>query len=394
MCQRIPVHGSLPPQGLLPPKDRRPQTEGELALPAGSIIVSADDHLSLSQDIWYERFPAHMKDRAPRVWLEDGSFQFGSRERPVIPRQFSLALRQFESMPGCQSGRIEARIAYLDAEGIDKSLVFPNAIQAFFSYPDFEVRELCLRIYNEYIAELQARAPGRFYGVGLINWWDAKGTRRTLAELKALGLKTFLLPMKAGVRPDGEIIDWTSSAMTEVWSEIEEAGIPVSHHIGEAPQLTQYNFLPIGFLYNAGTFREMFGRYIFGGIIDRHPRLKIGWYEGGINWVVSALQDAEHAYASFRTTCNWELEHDVEYYWRHHMHASFMLDPLGLEMIDRIGADKVMWAVDYPHSESTFGYSRSSRRQVFDSVGPELAREILGGNAIRLLNLQEAVQRQ
>ncbi len=32
----------------------------------------------------------------------------------------------------------------------------------------------------------------------------------------------------------------------------------------------------------------------------------------------------------------------------HHMYASFMVDPLGLEMIDRIGVDRVMWSSDYP----------------------------------------------
>ena len=39
-------------------------------------------------------------------------------------------------------------------------------------------------------------------------------------------------------------------------------------------------------------FRELFGRYVFGGILDRHPGLRVGWFEGGINWVPAALQDA------------------------------------------------------------------------------------------------------
>ena len=36
------------------------------------------------------------------------------------------------------------------------------------------------------------------------------------------------------------------------------------------------------------------------GILDRHPGLRIGWFEGGINWVPSAIQDAQHIGASFR----------------------------------------------------------------------------------------------
>jgi len=48
--------------------------------------------------------------------------------------------------------------------------------------PDHEVRERCFRIYNERLAELQEAAPGRFYGVGMINWWDAAGARRTMPQ--------------------------------------------------------------------------------------------------------------------------------------------------------------------------------------------------------------------
>ncbi len=58
---------------------------------------------------------------------------------------------------------------------------------ALFGWPDREVREACFRIYNEYMAEVQERSGNRIYGVGLINWWDAEGTRRTVNELKASG---------------------------------------------------------------------------------------------------------------------------------------------------------------------------------------------------------------
>jgi hypothetical protein len=33
-------------------------------------------------------------------------------------------------------------------------------------------------------------------------------------------------------------------------------------------------------MHNVAPFREMFGRYIFGGILDRHPRLRIVAVEG------------------------------------------------------------------------------------------------------------------
>ena len=96
---------------------------------------------------------------------------------------------------------------------------------------------------------------------------------------------------------------------------------------------------------NVDSFREQFAKYVFSGILDRHPKLRIGWFEGGIAWVPTALQDAEHMLASYRHMFNHQLEHDVRHYWDNHMSASFMVDPLGLRLIDQIGVDNVMWSI-------------------------------------------------
>ena len=105
--------------------------------------------------------------------------------------------------------------------------------------------------------------------------------------------------------------------------------------------------------------------------------------EGGIAWVPWALQDAEHLVASYQHMFNRPLEHDVRYYWDTHMSASFMVDPLGLKLIDQIGVDKVMWSTDYPHNESTFGYTGTTVQWILDTVGEAAARKIVGGNAMK-----------
>ncbi len=372
-----------------PPNKRRVQTESGLVLPAGTEVFSADTHISVTEDIWYQRFPEAMKGRAPRVRCTNGIPQIEIGGKPILPDGFIAVLEHYGDMPGFSGSHIEARMADLDAEGITGELAFPNELLVLLGYPDLEAREVCFRIYNEYMAELQARAPGRFYGVGVINWWDAKGARRTLGELKALGLRTYQMPLHPGRDANGNLIDFASSAMTPVWEAIEEAGLPVTHHIGEGGSQypCQFNATAVGMLHQVTPFREMFGKYIFGGILDRHKSLRIGWFEGGINWVVSAIQDAEHLHASFRHMNDLTIEHDVPYYWQKHMVSSFVVDPLGLQLIDRIGVDKVMWSTDYPHNESTFGYSRKSLKQVVDLVGPKDTPQVVGGNVKRFLGI-------
>lgn len=383
---------SYPPEGFGAPKDRHGHADASLNLPAGTEVFSADDHISLADDIFYERLPEEYKEKAPRVWYEDGAFQIGIGGKSFLPLAFSQVLMQYDPLKGAGSARLEERLDELHGDGISRELAFPNALLALLHFPDRDLRERCFRIYNEYIAQMQERSGGRFWGVGLINWWDPDGARRTLTELKSLGVRTFLLPLSPGKGEDGKPIDYASTPMIPVWDAIEEVGLPVSHHIGEAPLSApcEVNGIPVSMMHNVASFREMFGKYIFSGIIDRHPALQIGWFEGGLNWVPSALQDAQHILASYMHMLERPVEREVRDYWRANMWASFMVDPLGLQMLDQIGVDRVMWAADYPHNESTFGYSQKSVAAVVEAVGPDAAARIVSGNVRDFLGIGAA----
>ena len=382
---------TYPAEGLGAPKDRRPAPPADLGLPTGTEVFSADDHISLSEDIFYDRLPDNMKDRAPRIMNVDGGWVLGVEGKSILVPEFIRVLTQYDPVPGSHAGDITARLAALDSEGIDRELAFPNSVLALFGWPDREVREACFRVYNEYIAEVQEKSGHRIYGVGLINWWDPEGARRTVNELKDLGLKTFLMPLMPGKDLDGKPIDYASPAMDGVWDAIEEAGVPVSHHIGENPPATPiaFNAISIGMLQSVAPFRDTFGKYIFGGILDRHPGLRVGYFEGGINWVPSALQDAEHIAASFQHLADLQIKHEPTYYWDNHMCASFMVDQLGLALLARIGVDRVMWSTDFPHNERTYGYSNQSLASVVDAVGAEATAAIASCNVKRFLGIEE-----
>ncbi|RDH78403.1 amidohydrolase [Mycolicibacterium moriokaense] len=380
-----------PPGGFGAPKHRRGHADNVAAigLPPGTEVFSADNHISLAADIFYERFPDDLKPEAPRIWYSDGAYMVGHRGQSFVVGDFSAVLMQYDDLAGASTNDLEARVRELAEDGVDKELAFPNAVLALFGFPDKDVRERAFRIYNEYIADIQERSKGRFFGVGLINWWDAAGAERTLTELKSMGLRTFLMPLYPGPDAEGVTIDYGSTAMKDVWDVIEDSGIPVSHHIGETPPKSpcEVNSVAVAMMINVDSFRDMFARYIFSGILDRHPKLQVGWFEGGIAWIPTALQDAEHVLASYQHMLNHQLQHDIRYYWDTHMSASFMVDPLGLKLVEEIGVDKVMWSSDYPHNESTFGYSEKSLAAVVDAVGAENGAKIVSGNVKNFLGL-------
>ena len=281
---------TYPADGLGAPKDRHLGQLVDSGLPADVEVFSADDHISLAVDIFYERLPEDVREQAPRVMNVDGGWVLGMGGKSILVREFVEVLTMYDPVSGSHTGDVEARLAALESEGVTKELAFPNSVLALFGWPDKEMRERCFRIYNEHIAEVQERSGNRIYGVGLINWWDAEGARRTLRELKELGLKTFLMPLSPGKNDDGKPIDFGSSAMDGVWEAIEEEQVPVSHHIGESLPSSPNEFNPVilGMLQSVAPFRDLFGKYVLGGVLDRHPGLRVGWFEGGINWVPSA----------------------------------------------------------------------------------------------------------
>ncbi|ORA97832.1 hypothetical protein BST30_26665, partial [Mycobacterium mantenii] len=58
-----------------------------------------------------------------------------------------------------------------------------------------------------------------------------------------------------------------------------------------------------------------------------------------------------------------------------------------LQLIERIGVNKVFWSSDYPHNESTYGYSEKSLATVVEAVGPQAAARIINTNITEFLGL-------
>lgn len=361
-------------------------------LPEGTVLVSADEHILEAEHLWEDGLPERFKDRAPRIWREEDGFHsdIGGAELGPIP-------------PEDRSGiyDLEQRIRDADAEGIHKGILFPQRSLQIVRVQDRELRHECLRVYNKWLAEHLSPHAGRLYGVALLNWWDAEHARENIQEIKDLGYKLMMIPMAP------KDLEYNDPSLEPLWSAIEESGMPVSIHVGE-------NLLPVTGPGGLGTtllmtqsghhFRRVFGLLTYSGVFERHPGLKVVFTEGGLGWIAPTLFEADKAYVDFES----ELEgraggfsfsknvdaavfqkppHTPSYYWFQNCYATFQYDPVGLEQLDRIGWDRVMWATDYPHRESILGYSQGVVRDIFNTTTVEKAQAIVGGTATKLWGL-------
>lgn len=366
--------------------DRAPQGVQGAALPSGLALVSADNHIELTEDIFHQRFPEEMREGAPRVWF-DTYWRVGFPDAmQAYPTGVDVDTALARSVLN-DGFSFDVREAHLAAEGIAHEIVYPNSLMGFIRYPDLAVQEAMYRTYNAYMAELDARNP-RFHGVGICsNWWDPAQAERAIGQIADLGLKSFMLPYSPGKNLAGDVIDWSDPAMDRFWAIAEAAGLPINFHIGEVPASGGRGGFGTFFIVQADPFRKTFGQLIFGGVFDRFPRLQVVFAEGGINWVAGALQDCELTYGAHRELFSWDMKHRPSHYWHRNMYATFQTDAVGLRLLDKLGADRVMWAQDYPHSEGTFGYTADAVRQVLDAATEAEARLILGDTARRLYKL-------
>ena len=358
------------------------------AWPEGTIIVSADSHM-IERDCWYERFPRRLRSKAPRIELKEGGYHFSVGGAPMIPVELAASLCQaMECNPGMSN--VDARLRDLDIEGVEKELIFPQRLFGLYIMGHEQMREEIFSIYNEDIAIRCAEGDGRLYPVMIPNFWDLSKTQASLERIRELGGRAVMLPNKPGKDVAGKPIFYNDPGQDPLWAAIEASGLPICFHIGEAVPQAQHGAAGTALIVQMQGFRHQWGMLTFGGVFDRFPRLKVVFVEAGLCWVASMLHDADMGYNSFPNFIRPELAHAPSWYWREHCYATFMTDPAGLSLIDRIGPETAMWSSDYPHQESTFGYTRSAIQAVFDSVASvEDAQKILGKTALDVFDMHE-----
>jgi predicted TIM-barrel fold metal-dependent hydrolase len=361
------------------PRDRTIVDDGWRP-PAGTTIVSVDDHGMEEMHLWENRLKGADKDRAPKLWrTDDGRYHMkvGDMDYDVPGLDADIA----EGRPGMADQ--QARLADMDAEGIDKSLIFHARAMGLVRMEDKAFFTRCMDAYNEWLAEYCAVAPDRMIGVGILpSIYDPPSSRDYMQKLKQLGLKAIEIPSAPKNTP------YNASAMEPLWDAIEESGIPVMFHVGAYLEYRGKGALGANLTKNLGPYRPLWALLAFSGILERHPGLKVVFCEGGAGWVPWTLQDADRIYRVYGSEFNPKLSHMPSYYFRRQCYAAFMEDDVGVKLAKEYDlTDNILWSCDYPHGESVFGSSRGEIRKIFETLGDEKAKNVVGGTAIKLWNL-------
>jgi hypothetical protein len=109
---------------------------------------------------------------------------------------------------------------------------------------------------------------------------------------------------------------------------------------------------------------------VWSRVLREFPNIKIALSEGGIGWVPYFLDRIERTYDMHHHWTGQDLGDltPTERFLRNVL-LCFISDPVGLQLVDRIGSQNVAWEMDYPHSDSTWPTGPESLHRDIEAAG-------------------------
>jgi predicted TIM-barrel fold metal-dependent hydrolase len=333
--------------------------------------------------------------------------------RPTVDvAEARVLAEQSERIRNAAGGHdIHARIREMDRDGVAAEVIYHGTQDGnpvpfvgaggFAAVTGNELQRSYegLKIFNRWLADACSVAPERLIGCVHLPIWDVQESVRHLHWARQAGLRAVNFPA-----PRRGVAFYDDPVWEPFWSACEDLGMVLSTHAGfidredvatDGPHEVFLRMIEAG----GWPARRAINRMVFGGVFERHPRLKLVLAEQSGDWWVSTVREFDSAYHSN----GWQIRDQVPRlpsdYLRDNVFigASFMA-PFEAEAAVRDGyATNVMWGRDYPHLEGTWqapiddddheNMTRLSLRHTYAAIEPAWVKAMMSDNGIRIYDL-------
>ena len=273
----------------------------------------------------------------------------------ITPQGFVDAFRQGETWHGITAAAVPnmrynprttwspaERIADMNSLGVDVQVLSTNAF--FYCYDqDAAATAIMAQECNDYVAQLVRERPDRFAGFATLPMQDVAAAVAELERTMHLGLKGAMI----GDHVNGKTYD--APEFMPLWKAAEASGAVLLIHQGGdtivTPRSDRYH-LPntIG---NLADRAVTFASFVFGGVMDACPNLRICLCHGGgytcygIGRMDRGWQVRPEAHAHIQQPPSSYLN---KFYYDCLTHSEAALRYL----IDSVGIDRVVFGTDWP----------------------------------------------
>lgn len=358
-------------------------------------VISADSHITEHPDTYIKYIDPAYRDRAPRlVESEDKGalFVIDGMKRPIAMGLVAAAGKPPEelAMTGTAFADLhrggwdpEARIGDQRRDGVAAEVIYPSVGMMLCNHEDFDYKKACFDAYNRWLGEFCDPHPTRLLGCGQTAMRTPAEGVEDIRAIHAAGLRGVMMP------GDPQDADYDDEIYNPVWETAIELDIPLSFHI-----LTSRNTYTRGprintFLSIIRGNQDIMGTLIFGGVFERYPELKVVCVEADAGWVPHYLYRMDHAYKRHR---NWlapgvELSRMPSEYFSENIYTTFQDDWVAFKNVNNMNWKRLLWANDFPHSDSTWPWSQEMLDAQTQHLTDEQTRGILCDNVADLYNI-------
>ena len=272
---------------------------------------------------------------------------------------------------------VDTRLQDMDRLGIDVQAISPSPGQYFY-FTDPETGRAAARAVNDGIAAAVAATPDRFVGMGTVPLQDVglavEEMRRCVKDLDLRGIE---------ISSNVNGVDYHDERFGPFWAAAEELGVLLFiHPLGftHAQRMSDYYFNNL--IGNPLESTLAIGHLIFGGVLDRHPGLRICVAHGG-GYMPGYWGRMDHGWRA-RGDCSEHCAHEPSSYLRKLWLDTLVFDQDELDsLVKTHGAEKLCLGSDYP-----FDMSEPDPVGFHARLSEADQARILGLNAADLLGLE------
>lgn len=331
-------------------------------------IIDADGHVMEPFDLWASRLPEKYRDLAWRrhVGPDGETVTFAGRATNFEWTVGSLCT------PGSLSrdGRLDVdldtevdagvhdprrRLELMDLQGIAVSVLFPTMTLGLDDLPDQGFANASAHAYNEWIADFCTEDRRRLRWAAVLPLGDLDWAAAELDWAVGAGAATVMLsPIPT---PDRRSLG--SPAVDRIWSSLVAADLPAVVHAANPASPT------------LGIARHLFNRVqwqmavpfqlqlavmhvVDGGVLERFPDLRIGFFEGDVGWLAHWLGRLDETYDKMALVSPPHRRSALDQFRQQCVISGEPADP-GLPLaVATVGADRVLWASDWPHQDGAW----------------------------------------
>ena len=338
------------------------------------VVISADSHVMEPLDLWKTRLPGAMRDQAPAIVQTESS-----KNKPPS-----------KGLGGVEGGRDpQTRTREMEVDGVAAEVLYPTYGLRWFALTDVALQEACFRVYNDWLVEYCSVAPKRLIGLGCVSPYDMSHAVAELKRCRDIGLRGVMI-----WQSPPEHLPFTSEHYEPLWAAAADLGMPVSLHITSG----FHNAIRPGSTLGVNRTRastidrtvdviSAVFDFIFTGILQRHPALKIVIVENEIGWLPFMLQQWDAYCMKHKAFLDSPIDEVASFYFRRQVFATFFEDPVGARNLDMWGADNCMWSSDYPHRFSTWPHSREAMQRQFGHLTAGDQRKVACDNVAGLYGI-------